>query len=90
MGVSRMSIVINMTKAKEIKKELVRQERKPLFEILDVKYIQALEMGDSGKQADIVAKKQALRDATTHSSIVNASTPEELKNARPPALDMVI
>jgi hypothetical protein len=50
---------------------------------LDVEFQRALEAGDAGKQAEIVAKKQALRDATAHTSIVDASTVEELKAANP-------
>ena len=76
-------IVINMQKAKEIKKDLVRAERKPLLDALDVEMLRAIESNNLSKQAEIAAKKQALRDATVDPSIIDATTPEELKAAIP-------
>jgi hypothetical protein len=76
-------ITINLNKAKEIKKDMVRADRAPMLAALDVEFQRALEAGDTVKQAEIVAKKQALRDATAHESIVNAATVEELKAANP-------
>jgi hypothetical protein len=76
-------ITINLNKAKEIKKDMVRADRAPMLAALDVEFQRALEAGDTGKQAEIVAKKQALRDATAHTSIVDAATVEELKAANP-------
>ena len=76
-------ITINLNKAKEIKKDMVRADRAPMLAALDVEFQRALEAGDAGKQAEIVAKKQALRDATAHTSIVNATTVEQLKAANP-------
>ena len=75
-----------MTKAVEIKKEMVRQERAPLLAQLDVEFMRAVEAGDTAKQAEIATKKQALRDATKDPIILNATTPEELKAAVPDAL----
>ena len=77
-----------MNKALEIKKNKIRQERKPLLDSLDIQYLKALELGDVEKQQEIIAKKQALRDATTDQSILNAQTPEELKLARPSAFNI--
>ena len=71
---------INMEKAKEIKKDLLRRDRVEEFAKLDVEFMRAMEMGDTEKQAEISAKKQALRDATKHASLLNAETPEELKS----------
>lgn len=79
-------IVVNMQKAKEIKKNTIREQRKPLLEALDVEMLRAIETGDTVKQAEIAAKKQALRDCTQDPYILNASTPEELKIAVPSAL----
>ena len=76
-------ITINLNKAKEIKKDMIRAERAPMLAALDVEFQRALESGDTAKQAEIVAKKQALRDATAHTSIVNAATVEALKAANP-------
>lgn len=81
-------IVINMQKAKEIKKDLIRAERKPLLDALDVEMLRAIESNNLSKQAEIAAKKQALRDATADPTILNASTPEELKAAIPTAFLM--
>ena len=78
-------IKVNMEKAKAIKQDMVRAERQPKLEALDVAYMRAIEMGDTEKQAEIAAKKQALRDATQDPAILNAATPEELKAAVPAA-----
>ena len=78
-----------MTKAKEIKKDHIRQERAPLLQKLDVGFMKALEAGDNAKMEEIKAQKQALRDATADPAIAAAETPEELKAARPAILDQV-
>lgn len=80
-------ITVNMTKAREIKKDQLRQERKPLLEQLDIDYMRALESGNTSLQTTIVNKKQRLRDITADSSIASASTPDELKAVRPAVLD---
>lgn len=82
-------IVINMQKALEIKKQMIRKEREPLLARLDVEMMRALESGDTAKQAEIAAKKQALRDATTDPTVISAVTPEELKLAVPAAFTLV-
>ena len=51
-----------MDKAKEIFADKIREVRKPLLEALDVDFIKAQETGADTTQ--IVADKQALRDAT--------------------------
>lgn len=81
-----MPIVVNMQKAVEIKKDMVRAERAPTLAALDMEMMRAIESGDTKKQAEIAARKQALRDATKDAVILNASTPEELKAATPVAL----
>ena len=78
-------IKVNMDKAKAIKQDMVRAERQPKLEALDVAYMRAIEMGDVAAQETIAAKKQALRDATVDPAILNAATPEELKAAVPAA-----
>jgi hypothetical protein len=72
-------IKINVEKAKEIKKEHLRKERKSLLEQLDVEMMRALESNNSQKQSEIAAKKQALRDATKHASLEQVSNLEDLK-----------
>lgn len=84
-----MPIIVNMQKAVEIKKDMIRAERQPLLAALDIEMMRAIEAGDTKKQAEISAKKQALRDATTDPVVLNAVTPEELKAAVPAALQGV-
>lgn len=72
-------IKVNIEKAKEIKKDMLRTERAPLLTVLDVEYMRALEAGDSNKLEEVSNKKQALRDATEQPELLNAQTVEELK-----------
>ena len=71
-----MTITINLNKAKEIKKNRLRQERKPLLEAQDVLYMRAQE-SESDTTA-IVTEKQRLRDITKLAD--EASSIEELKS----------
>ena len=71
----------DMTKAKEIFKDKIREVRAPLLEAEDVTYMKALEAGDSDAQAASVAAKNALRDAPAASAITNADTIAKLKAA---------
>ena len=68
-----MGITIDFTKATEITKERLRQERKPLLEAQDVLYMRATELGSD--TSAIVAEKQRLRDITK----ITATTLDELK-----------
>ena len=68
-------IVINVDKAKEITKDRLREERKPLLEAQDVAFQRALEEG--ADTAAIVAEKQRLRDITDLAD--QAETLDELK-----------
>lgn len=77
---------ICMDTAREIHKERLRLQRIPKLQALDVEYQKADEKGDVELKAKIAAKKQALRDCTKHPCIAKAKTPEELKEAIPPAL----
>ena len=78
-----MTIVINLQKAKEIKKDMVRAERAPILAQLDVEFLKAVEIGDTTKIQEISAKKQALRDVTTDPDILEATSVEALKLADP-------
>ena len=77
-----MKIQVNINKAKDITKDRLRQERKPLLEKLDVDFQRALETG--ADTSDIVAKKQALRDAPA--TVDSMTTVEELKSATLPTI----
>ena len=68
---------VDMAKAKEIHKTNIREARKPLLESLDVEFQKALETGAS--TTDIIAKKNALRDAPADSAIDAASDADTLK-----------
>ena len=73
-----MSIIkIDMAKAKEIHRQKIRDARAPKLAELDVEFQRALEKGES--TADIVSKKQALRDAPADSGIAAASDADALK-----------
>ena len=80
-------ITVDMTKAREIKKDMIRTERAPKLEALDVEFMRAVEAGDTAKQAEIAAKKQALRDATSDPAIEAVTTPEQLKAVTPAVLE---
>ncbi len=60
-----MPIGIDIDKAKDIHKDKIREVRNPLLQAKDVEYMRAQELGDTQKVAEVVAEKQALRDATT-------------------------
>ncbi len=72
-----MGFGIDMAKAREIHKKNIRIVRKPLLEALDVEFQKAQETGAS--TTDIVAKKNALRDAPADSGIAAASDADALK-----------
>ena len=71
----------DMTKAKEIFKDKIREVRGPLLDAEDVVYMKALEAGDSDAQAASVTKKNALRNAPAASAISSASDIAALKAA---------
>jgi uncharacterized protein YdaT len=71
-----MAIIIDINKAKDITKDRLRAERKPLLEAQDVAFQRALE--SNADTSAIVAEKQRLRDITT--LVDTANTVEELKS----------
>ena len=78
---SGKTISEDLTVAKTIFKDKVREARKPLLEAEDVVYMKALEAGDSSAQSASVAKKKALRDAPAAKAITDADTIAKLKAA---------
>ena len=68
-------ITVNLSKAKEITKERLRIERKPLLEAQDVLFMKAQE--DGADTSAIVTEKNRLRDVTKFAD--SASTTDELK-----------
>tara|TARA_E500000081_G_scaffold146214_1_gene168931 strand:+ start:79 stop:453 length:375 start_codon:yes stop_codon:yes gene_type:complete len=71
----------DMTEAKKIFQEKIREVRKPLLEAEDVAYMKALEASDASAKDASVAKKKALRDAPAASAISSADTVAKLKAA---------
>lgn len=72
-----MGFGVDMAKAKEIHKTNIRTARTPKLVELDVEFQKAQETGAS--TTDIVAKKNALRDAPSDSGIDSASDTDALK-----------
>lgn len=70
-----MAIIVDINKAKDITKDRLRAERKPLLEAQDVLFQRALE--SNADTTAIVAEKQRLRDITT--LVDTANTVDELK-----------
>ena len=68
-------ITINLDKAKDITKDRLRADRKPLLEAEDVKFMKAEESG--ADTTAIVAEKQRLRDITK--DVDSCTTTDELK-----------
>ena len=71
----------DMTEAKKIFQDKIREVRKPLLEAEDVAYMKALEANDASKKDASVAKKKALRDAPAAKAIDDADTIAKLKAA---------
>jgi len=71
----------DMTEAKKIFQDKIREVRAPLLEAQDVAFMKALEAGDSSAQTTAKNAKTALRDAPAASAISNADTIAKLKAA---------
>jgi len=71
----------DMTKAKEIFKDKIREVRAPLLDAEDVVYMKALEADDADAKAASVTKKTSLRNAPAASAITSASDIAALKAA---------
>ena len=80
-SLSGNTITEDMTAAKVIFKDKIREVRKPLLEEQDTLFMKALEDDDSSAQSTIKTKKKALRDAPAASAITNADTITKLKAA---------
>jgi len=70
-------ITVNIDKAKDITKDRLREERKPLLEAQDIAYMKAQESGED--TTAIVTEKQRLRDITD--TVDSMTTLDELKAA---------
>ena len=74
-------IHVDMPMAKNIWRDKIRLHRADALQDLDALYMRALETGSDTTQ--IVADKQALRDAPNLSSIDAATSADELKSIQP-------
>ena len=72
-----MGFGVNMSKAKDIHKDNIREARKDKLAALDIEFQKAQET--SADTSAIVAKKKALRDAPAASAINAATNVTELK-----------
>jgi hypothetical protein len=80
-SLSGSTITEDITAAKVIFKDKVREARTPLLDAEDVVYMKALEADDASAKTASVAKKKALRDAPAASAITSANTIAKLKAA---------
>jgi hypothetical protein len=71
----------DVTAAKVIFKDKIREVRAPLLDAEDVVYMKALEADDASAKSASVTKKAALRDAPAASAIGSADTIAKLKAA---------
>ncbi len=78
---SGSTITEDMTAAKVIFKDKIREVRTPLLAAEDVVYMKALEDADTDAQAASIVVKKALRDAPAASAIANAANIGALKSA---------
>ncbi len=83
---SEDKIHVDMEKAKDIHRDVLRELRKPKLEALDIEFIRADETFDDEEKSLIKVKKQELRDITEAPEIVNAKSLEELKSFMPDIL----
>lgn len=79
-------IKINMSIARDVHRDLIREARTASFQRLDVEYQIALEKGDKELQEAIAKQKQELRDMPANASIDNAKTTEDLSKFWPDLL----
>ena len=75
------AIAEDITEAKKIFQDKIREVRGPLLEAEDVVYMKALEADDATAKAASIAKKKKLRDAPAASAITSADTIDKLKAA---------
>jgi hypothetical protein len=71
-------ITVNMDKAIEIKKDILRRQRTEMFVKLDVDFMKAVEQADTQLQQEIAAKKEILRNITSKPELINATTVDQL------------
>lgn len=79
-------VTVDLDKAKDIYRDVLRSVRKPVLEDLDVQFMRAVETGNTAWQAEIAAKKQELRDLPSSPSIDKVKKPEDFLKIFPDSL----
>lgn len=77
-------VTVDMPRARNIHRDLLRAEREPLLKELDLAYLRADERGDTEAKTQIVAEKETLRNVTAMPEIEAAQSPNELRAIIPP------
>ena len=72
-----MGFGVDMSKAKDIHRDNIREARKDKLAALDIEYQRATETG--ADTSAIVAKKNVLRDYPAHAGIATAQKTQDLK-----------
>lgn len=84
-----LDLVVDMTKARNVWRDVIRKERARGFAKLDGEYVRALQLNDNAAKGQVTAKAQALRDAPADPRIDAATTLAELRAVWPDALSEV-
>ena len=79
-------LAYDMVKARNIWRDILRRLREPKLVELDLAYQRADEIGDAALKADIVAKKNILRDCTDDPDIETATSLNDLRRTLPELL----
>lgn len=79
-------ITVDMTKAKDVYKDILRSARKPVLEALDLEFMRAVESGNTAWQAEVAAKKQSLRDVTDDPKIDKVKKTSDFRKIFPDVL----
>lgn len=79
-------LAYDMVKARDIWRGILRRLREPKLQELDLAYQRADESGDSVLKAEIVAKKNILRDCTNDPAIEAATSLNDLRRTLPELL----
>lgn len=77
-----LTVKPSIEKARNIYRQTLREARKPYLASLDVAYIRAQENGNTDEISSIVQEKNRLREITTHPSIEEAQTIDDLRNLK--------
>ena len=81
-----MPINVNMTKARTIHMDKIREVRNAELAAKDITFMRAVEAGDASAQSTIGTEKQVLRDIPATFSLDSYADPAALKAAWPTEL----